>query len=413
MSRSVLRGVEAAPGSVRVWAAALGDALEGSGPALLPLPVGAAAGARQAMADAYRPDDATAPAEVDELALVVPTSGSTGEPKGVLLTAGAIRASVAATAERLSGPGRWVLALPLTHVAGLMVVARAVLAGSAPVQLASGAGFDPEAFAAATHDAARTSARAGLPLYTSLVPTQLDRLLTAGCDLRSYAAVLLGAAAAPAQLLDRALDAGAAVVTTYGLSETCGGCVYDGRPLEGVQVTVDGAGADRVGRVLIGGPTLFSGYRLRPDLTAAALDHQGRLRTGDLGRWEAGRLGVVGRIDDVIISGGENVAPGPVERVLAELTRLGSGPAVTAWCVVGVPDAHWGEQVVAVAAADPGVDLGPVARLRALAADRLPAASLPRALVRVDVLPTLATGKVDRAQVRSLAAAAVGTGAGR
>ena len=243
MSRSVVHALDAAPGSLDRWTAALTAALDGTGPALLPLPVGGPAAPRQSLLDELRPDDSSAPAEADGLALVVPTSGSTGAPKGALLTADAVRASAAATAERLSGPGRWVLALPLTHVAGLMVLARALLAGGAPIPLppATGAGFEPEAFRQATLDAAASSERAGLPLYASLVPTQLHRLLAAGNDLRPYAAVLLGAAAAPAELLERAHDAGAVVVTTYGMTETCGGCVYDGLPLDGVQVGLDRA----------------------------------------------------------------------------------------------------------------------------------------------------------------------------
>ncbi len=407
MSRSVVHALDAAPGSVGTWAAALSDTLDGSGPALLPVPVGGPSPVRQALLDAVRPDDPAEPAEVDGLALVVPTSGATGEPKGALLTAGAIRASAAATSARLSGPGRWVLALPLTHVAGLMVLARALLAGGPPVPVTTGQGrrFDPVAFASATGEAATSGERAGLALYTSLVPTQLERLLTAGTDLRPYTAVLLGAAAAPAGLLDRARDAGVAVVTTYGMSETCGGCVYDGRPLDGVEVDLESHDGTGLGRVLLAGPTLFSGYRLRPDLTAQALDRSGRLRTGDLGRWDGRRLTVAGRVDDVIVSGGENIVPGPVEAVLAELAGSAGGAPVGAWCVVGVPDPQWGERVVAVVAAPRGVELGPVEQLRALAADRLPAAWLPRALVRVDALPMLATGKVDRARVRSIAAA--------
>jgi o-succinylbenzoate---CoA ligase len=410
MSRPVLRALDAAHGSLDEWVASLRDALDGVGPALLPVPVDGPAGIRQTLLDAFRPDDPAAPVEVDGLALVVPTSGSTGEPKGVLLTAAAVVASAAATAGRLGGPGRWVLALPLTHVAGLMVVARAVLAGGEPVAAGAGGRFDPEGFAATTRAAATDAARAGAPLYTSLVPTQLERLLTAGVDLRAYTAVLLGAAAAGPDLLDRARSAGVAVVTTYGMSETCGGCVYDGRALDGVEVDLEEADGSGVGRVVLGGPMLFSGYRLDPGLSAAALDGVGRFRTGDLGRWDAGRLSVVGRIDDLIVSGGEKVVPGPVERVLSELTGLGPAAAVQAWCVVGVPDPEWGERVVAVAAAGPQVDLGPVGRLRELAADRLPAAWLPRSLLRVDALPMLATGKVDRARVRTLAAAALRAG---
>ncbi len=199
-------------------------------------------------------------------------------------------------------------------------------------------------------------------------------------------------------------------MTTYGMSETCGGCVYDGSPLDGVEVALADEDPSGVGRVLVAGPTLFSGYRLRPDLTAGAVDGAGRLRTSDLARWEDGRLTVVGRIDDVIVSGGEKVVPDRVESVLSELVGPAPTGAVRAWCVVGVPDEQWGERVVAVVAAAPDVDLGSVERLRDLAADRLPAAWLPRSLVRVDTLPMLPTGKVDRSGVRALAVAALSAG---
>jgi O-succinylbenzoic acid--CoA ligase len=403
-----LRAKDTGAGSLREWTAGIAAALDGSGPALLPLPDGPQALRRELVA-ALRPDDPQAPLEAPGVALVAPTSGSTGVPKGALLPAAAVRASASATAQRLQGPGRWVLALPLTHVAGLMVVARAVLAGTEPVPVASAAGFEPARFAEATADAASRCARDGRPLYVSLVPTQLDRLLSAGVDLRGYDAVLLGAAAAPAALLDRAQAAGVRVVTTYGMSETCGGCVYDGRPLAGVDVAIEEGGA---GRVLLGGPTLFAGYRLRPDLTAAALDPQGRLRTGDLGRLDGARLEVLGRLDDVIVSGGENVVPGRVEAVLAGLVGLagldgldGRAGAVRGWAVIGVPDAVWGQRVVALVEAAPDAELPGLDTLRAAAARELPAAWLPRDLVRVDTLPMLATGKVDRDAARALAEA--------
>ncbi|MFI5100799.1 MAG: AMP-binding protein [Actinomycetes bacterium] len=425
MSRPVVRALDADPGALDEWVAAVRSALDGSGPPVLPLPVGGPAGVRGTLVDAFCPEDPAAPADVDGLAFVVPTSGSTGEPKGALLTAAAVRASAAATSRRLGGPGRWVLALALSHVAGLMVVARAVLAGHPPVlsgpavpagsagQAAPAHGFDPASFGAATRAAATEAGRAGVRLYTSLVPTQLDRLLTAEVDLRAYDAVLLGGTAAAPALLDRAGAAGVSVVTTYGMSETCGGCLYDGSPLDGVEVALGDQDPTGLGRVLVAGSTLFSGYRLRPDLTAGAVDGAGRLRTSDLGRWQNGRLTVVGRIDDVIVTGGEKVVPGPVESVLSELVGPAPTGSVRAWCVVGVPDEQWGEQVVAVAAAAPDVDLGPVERLRELAADRLPAAWLPRSLVRVDKLPMLATGKVDRSGVRALAVAALSAGTAR
>ena len=404
-----LRALDAAA-SLREWTAGVAAALDGSGPALLPLP-GGPVGLRREYVAALRPDDPRAPVEAPGVALVVPTSGSTGEPKGALLPASAVRASAAATEQRLSGPGRWVLALPLTHVAGLMVVARAVLAGTEPVPVPAPAGFDPALFAQASAAAARRCARDGRPLYVSLVPTQLDRLIGAEVDLRDYDAVLLGAAAAPAALLERAHAAGVRVVITYGMSETCGGCVYDGRPLSGVQVAIAGQGA---GPVLVGGSTLFAGYRLRPDLTDAALDPLGRLRTGDLGRLAGDRLEILGRMDDVIVSGGENVVPGRVEAVLAGLGDLavahGGGTGVLGgWAVVGVADPVWGQRVVALVEAAPDAELPSLDALRAAAGRELPAAWLPRGLVRVDALPMLATGKVDRTAVRAMAAAGGGS----
>jgi O-succinylbenzoic acid--CoA ligase len=363
---------------------ALAAALDGTGPALLPLPTG---GTRAAVLDALGP---TAPLERDDVALVVPTSGSTGEPKGALLTADALRHSARATHERLGGPGQWVLALPVTHVAGLTVLVRSLVARTRPEVVDLYGGFGVEAFAAAT---ARLAP--GVRHYTSLVPTQLRRLIDAGVDLTTYDGVLVGGAALSPDLRDRALAAGVPVVTTYGMSETCGGCVYDGEPLGGVDVVL---GDD--GRVSIGGPVVFVGYRLRPDLTARALV-DGRHLTQDLGRWTAdGRLEVLGRVDDVVVTGGVNVAAAMVERV------LNGHPGVAVCAVVGVADPEWGQRVVAVvqpvdAAAPPTVE-----ELRAFAAGRLDPAALPREVVTLGMLPVLASGKPDKAAVRSLVAAA-------
>jgi o-succinylbenzoate---CoA ligase len=370
------------------------SALDGSGPALLPVPAGPER-VRSELLGAMRPDDPTAPLETGDAAFVVPTSGSSGQPTGVVLGGAAVRAAASATEDRLAGPGRWVLALPVTHVAGLMVVARAVLAGHDALEVDISAGFDVGAFASVTASAARARTPGATPLYVSLVPTQLARLLDARVDLAPFAAVLVGAAATSPQLLDRAAAARVNVVTTYGLSETCGGCVYDGRPLRGVTADVN-----RSGRIRVGGPTLFSGYRLRPDLTASRVDGAGRFLTGDLGRRAAdGRLEVLGRLDDVIVTGGEKVVPSRVEAVLAGL------PGIRACAVVGVPDSTWGERVVAVVEPDPGGALPDLAEVRRAAAPGLPAAWLPRDLVATATLPMLVTGKVDRAAVRELAAA--------
>lgn len=359
---------------------ALAAALDGAGPALLPLPTGGTRGAVLAALDPSRP------LERDDVALVVPTSGSTGEPKGAMLTAAALRHSAAATHDRLGGPGQWVLALPVSSIAGLTVLVRSLQARTRPQVVDLYGGFSVDAFAAATDRLA-----GGVRHYTALVPTQLRRLLDAGVDLSTYDGVLVGGAALSPDLRDRAIAAGAPVVATYGMSETCGGCVYDGEPLDGVDVTI---GAD--GRVSIGGPVVFAGYRLHPDLTDTALV-DGRHVTQDLGRWSSdGRLEVLGRVDDVIVSGGVNVPAAMVERV------LDGHPAVAVCAVLGRPDPEWGERVVAVvqpvdASLPPALD-----ELRSFAAGRLEPAALPREVVVLGMLPVLASGKPDKAAVRTV-----------
>lgn len=359
---------------------ALAAALDGAGPALLPLPTGGTRGAVLTALDPSRP------LERDDIALVVPTSGSTGEPKGAMLTAAALRHSAAATHDRLGGPGQWVLALPVSSIAGLTLLVRSLQARTRPEVVDLYGGFSVDAFAAATDRLA-----GGVRHYTALVPTQLRRLLDAGVDLSTYDGVLVGGAALSPDLRDRGIAARAPVVATYGMSETCGGCVYDGEPLDGVDVTI---GAD--GRVSIGGPVVFAGYRLRPDLTATALV-DGRHVTQDLGRWSSdGRLEVLGRVDDVIVSGGVNVPAAMVERV------LDGHPAVAVCAVLGRPDPEWGERVVAVvqpvdASVPPALD-----ELRSFAAGRLDPAALPREVVVLGMLPVLASGKPDKAAVRTV-----------
>lgn len=362
---------------------ALAAALDGAGPALLPLPTG---GTRDAVLNAF---DLTQPLERDDVALVVPTSGSAGDPKGVMLTAAALRFSAQATHARLGGPGQWLLALPVTHVAGLTVLVRSLEARTRPEVLDLYGGFDVAAFVAAT-----ARLQPGVRHYTSLVPTQLRRLLGAGADLSTYDAVLVGGAALSPDLHDLARDKGVPVVTTYGMTETCGGCVYDGTSLDGVDLSI---GAD--GRVVIGGPVVFAGYRLRPDLSAEAIV-DGRHVTQDLGSWSAdGRLEVLGRADDVILSGGVSVPAAMVERVLT------GHPDVAVCAVVALADPEWGERVVAVVQPTVADRAPTLADLRDFAADRLDAAALPREVVVLGLLPVLASGKPDKAAVRSLVAA--------
>ncbi len=371
---------------------ALAAAVAGTGPAVVPVPDGPAGAAVLRMAAVAEPLErpVTADGSPDPVALVVPTSGSTGTPRGALLTVSALTASAAATAERIGGAGSWLLCLPTTHVAGLQVLLRALAAGTAPVCQDLSAGFTPEGFARAAGQVA------GGRRYTSLVPTQLLRLLDdpAACDaLRGFDAVLLGGAAAPAALLARARAAGVPVVATYGMSETSGGCVYDGLPLSGVRAGL--AAAD--GRITLSGPVLFAGYRRDPVATAAVLA-DGVLTTGDLGAIAAdGRVEVLGRADAVLVTGGELVSPEAVERVLTG--AAGIADAV----VVGLPDPEWGQRVVALVVRA-GAD-GPVAGdLRTLVSDRLGRASAPRDVVAVDALPLLGIGKPDRVAAARLAA---------
>ncbi|WP_085910723.1 MULTISPECIES: AMP-binding protein [Pseudonocardia] len=402
-------GVDGSPESVDRLAAALRAALDGTGPAVFPVRV--APGAEPALPGpvARAAADGTLP---DGLAVVVATSGSTGEPKHVALTAAALRASASATEARLGGAGRWLLALPAEHVAGVQVVLRALLSGSEPVVQDLRDGFRPEGLARAT-------ARIGLGArrYTSLVPTQLARVLDHGSAplfaLAGYDAVLIGGAALDPGLRARATDAGIRVVTTYGMSETCGGCVYDGVALDGVTVTIEPGS----GRVVLGGPVVAAGYLGAPDATAEAFGPAG-FRTTDLGSiGPDGALAVLGRADDVVNTGGEKVAPAAVERALLGV------PGVRAACVVGLPDDEWGQVVGAlvvlegfphagqgegpdgglVDGPDGGLTDGPDdAALRDAVRAACGRAAVPRVLRRAAALPERGIGKPDRAAVAAL-----------
>lgn len=312
----------------------------------------------------------------DDVALVVATSGSTGRPKGVELTHAALRASTAASLARLGcRPGeRWALALPTHHVAGVQVLLRSWALGT-----------DAEVVADL---ASLGSADAR---YVSLVPTQLQRLLDAGASVSRFERVLLGGAAATPELLERARAAGLEVVVSYGMSETCGGCVYDGRPLDGVEVAL------REGRIRLRGEVLFAGYRGEsPD---RALDDDGWFTTDDLGAFEAdGALRVLGRADDVIISGGENV---PVAAVEAALRHA---PGVAEVAVTGRPDPEWGQVVVAVVVPTEPSALPSRETLRAHVRVTHPAAWAPREVLVVEALPRDAMGKIGRAALDRLVA---------
>jgi O-succinylbenzoic acid--CoA ligase len=363
----------------------LGPALDGTGPALLLLPAGPEGDRlRERLQDAV---DAGVPADT---AVVVATSGSAGEPKGVRLGTAELEYSATATHSYLGGPGQWLLGVPPARVAGLQILVRSRLAGTKPEILDPGAGrFGPEAFAAA---AGRLDP--GGRRYTALVPTQLHRLIEAGVRLDAFDAILLGGAAAPTALVMRATMAGTRIVRTYGMTETCGGCVYDGRPLPGVRVEVVDA------LIRIGGPVLARGYLEPPGGTGFT---DGWFVTSDTGRLDGAATGativtVVGRADEVIVTGGSNVAAQGVEASLAE------HPGVDAVAVAGRPDEEWGEIVVAVVVPRQGARPDP-AELRAHVGDRLGWPYAPREIVFATELPLLGSGKLDRAAVRRLVAA--------
>jgi O-succinylbenzoic acid--CoA ligase len=305
---------------------------------------------------------------------VVATSGSSGKPKQVVLSRDAVLASARASAARLGGSGPWVLALPSSYVAGLNVVVRSLVAGHRPVLLGE-----------------RTPREAVIADgFLSLVPTQLHRWLDSADDadaLARLAAVLVGGGPVDASLKERARDAGIRLVATYGMAETCGGCVYDGLPLDGV-----GLALATDGRVRLSGPTLFEGYLDDAAATAEVLV-DGWFRTSDAGRLdEDGRLQVLGRVDDMVVSGGVNV---PAAAVAA---RLREHPQVRAAEVLGVADLEWGNRVVAVVVGDLGLD-----DARAWVGAKHPRSWAPREVVVVPTLPMLANGKVDRLAVRELA----------
>ncbi|MCW2684456.1 MAG: menE [Blastococcus sp.] len=352
--------------------AAVLAALDGTAP-LAVVPDGPRAVVEAARA-ALRPDEPLEPGAD----LVVVTSGSTGNGRAVLLSAAALRASAAATHARLGGPGSWLLALPVSAIAGLQILCRSALAGTRPERLGP--------------DEPLSTAVRRLPegrRYTSLVPTQLRRYLDAEPDaLRGFDAVLVGGAATDAGLLARARQDGIPVVTTYGMTETAGGCVYDGQPLDGVGVRI-GDGVE------LTGPTLALGYRLDPAATDAAFV-DGWFRTRDAGALDAeGRLTVSGRLDDVVITGGVNVAPAAVETALRE------HPDVLDAVVFGRPDAEWGQQVVAAVVPAPG-RTPELAALREWVAARLGRPAAPRRLRLLDAVPLLHTGKPDRRAVAAL-----------
>lgn len=384
------------------------------------------------------PAPSALPASFEDTALVVPTSGSTGTAKAVALSRSALLASQDATAALFAadgtapdtrGHGFWLPLLPPTHIAGVQVIARAhrtaqvlgLAAPALPDPLPDLRGhFDAAAFVALAEPALAQAEDAGLPAFTSLVPTQLTRIITGatGADarargvLRRFAAVLVGGAATRPEVLAKARAQRIAVRTTYGSSETAGGCVYDRTALPGVQLRLEAPDPSGAGRLVIASPTLALGY-LTADggtdttpftSTSAPSTTQRTFTTSDLAELgEDGALSVLGRADDVINTGGRKVLPQDVERAIDRSLMLQG--LVRASVVVGVEDPEWGQLVEALVTLEPGTDPAEASALvrAALRTSEVPAHMIPKRVHVVEGLPLLGIGKVDRAAARRLA----------
>lgn len=392
MAALPLRAVDVAPGPAGIEAArsALVARMNGDGApfALIPQPSRHVTEDYARMVRAcVRPDE---PVEDDDTALVAATSGSTGAPRGVLVTRANLRSAVEAAWEHIPGlqACSWVLALPVTSIGGFGAIVRATLAGTALHALPSVGG------AAAFRVEDLLSLDVTEPFAISIVPTQLADILESPAAtewLSRATTVLVGAAATPEALATRARESGISLVTTYGMTETTGGCVYDGVPLPGVRIDlVDD------GRIDIIGPQVAAGYRGLPRETAesfAGTAPARRFRTADHGEWRDGRLSIAGRVDDVVTVHGVNVALGAVESVVR--SEFGVREAA----VVAVPDVRQGHRLVAfVVMTDPAG----VAAIAPLVVERLGGAARPE-VVTVDTLPMLPSGKIDRLALRTLA----------
>ncbi len=309
-----------------------------------------------------------------DIAAVIVTSGSTGTPKGVELSSRALLASADATRAAL-GAFTWTCVLPTWYVAGLMVLVRGYADrehGGGGVRFAS-------------KDLSDLNPDNGCPNAISIVPTQLERALQnpeIARSLARYDRVLVGGAALRAQTLEAAWEHGIKLTRTYGMSETCGGMVYDGYPLPGIEILIE------AGRVKLRTPSAFSGYRGMPELTAEVLDGD-VVTTNDRGELVDGRLRLLGRFDDVVISGGVNVDLAAVQRVVDE---IGAGAVI-----FGVPDDEWGTKIWLADEVE-----RPLAWWRESLAKRLQKAALPKGVLG-GKLPRTTSGKVDLQKLREAA----------
>ena len=322
---------------------------------------------------AARPD---APID-EEIAVVVSTSGSTGQPRGVCLTADAVTCMNDYVNELAGGDPTWVLAIPATSIGGLNVLVRARASGRRPIALASVGGaerFTDVGFATAISKAQQT----GHPIAVSLVPPQLPRLLASRTGRDALAActlVLVGGAALAPQAARECRSAGIHVTTSYGMTETSGGCVLDGQPLPGVNIRVE----EPDGRIFVSGPMLARGYRDGEDIAG------GWLRTNDRGRWVDEHLEILGRLDDVIVVQGVNVDLVAVEE------RLLDHPLVESAITLAVAEAPGTRLHVVYVGEDIAHD-----ELRGWVSARLGAPAAPSAVHRVEDFTMTASGKIDR-----------------
>lgn len=362
--------------------------------------------------------------------IVVATSGSTGRPKKTVVSSQALRFSALATASFLGGHGQWLLCLPTHYIAGVQVLVRSILAGTQPALMPEGS-FTAEGFATAA--ATMSHSRR----FVSLVPTQLQRVVDAVdspdvlAALRSFDAILVGGSAASASLIDAARAVGARVITTYGMSETAGGCVYDGVALPGVEVVIEAdghsyTGAEAVGvtgRLWLGGPMVADGYlddpaqsanhffSAAPQSAGVQLKATRWYRTDDIGTYEVEGtrtcVKVLGRSDDVIVTGGVKISAGVVRAHLVQ------HPGVRDASVIAVHDHHWGQKIVAVIVPEPlenspmdasALSIGSelIDELAGCVRQELGSAAVPKQWRVIKQLPLLSSGKPDRRAVMEL-----------